>query len=221
MIKALIFDFDGLILDTETHEYEVLQEIFEEHGSVLAAICLGKGHRNCYAGFRPFEYLEEQIGKKLNHEELTQLRRERFAKRMESEKARPGVEAYLNAAKDLGLKIGLASSSDYKWVSGHLKQIGLFDDFEVIQTADDVEEVKPNPELYLLAAKNLGVSPAECLAFEDSVNGSIAAKRAGMKCVIVPNKVTGTLMFEDYDHRLESMAEMELALLLDHLNSQN
>lgn len=149
------------------------------------------------------------------------MRRERFAKRMETEKARPGVEAYLNAAKDLGLKVGLASSSDYKWVSGHLKQIGLFDDFEVIQTADDVEEVKPNPELYLLAAKNLGVSPSECLAFEDSVNGSIAAKRAGMKCVIVPNKVTSTLMFEDYDHRLESMAEMELALLLDHLNKQH
>lgn len=168
----------------------------------------------------PFDYLEEQIGKKLNHEELTQLRRERFAKRMETEKARPGVEAYLNAAKDLGLKIYFASSSDYNGFY-HLKQIGLFDDFEVIQTADDVEEVKPNPELYLLAAKNLGVSPAECLAFEDSVNGSIAAKRAGMKCVIVPNKVTGTLMFEDYDHRLESMAEMELALLLDHLNSQN
>ncbi|MCY8051870.1 HAD family hydrolase [Bacillus spizizenii] len=220
MIKALIFDFDGLILDTETHEYEVLQEIFEEHGSVLPLSVWGKVIGTA-AGFRPFEYLEEQIGKKLNHEELTTLRRERFAKRMETEKARPGVEAYLNAAKDLGLKVGLASSSNYKWVSGHLKQIGLFDDFEVIQTADDVEEVKPNPELYLLAAKNLGVSPSECLAFEDSVNGSIAAKRAGMKCVIVPNKVTSTLMFEDYDHRLESMAEMELALLLDHLNKQH
>lgn len=103
VIKALIFDFDGLILDTETHEYEVLQEIFEEHGSVFAAICLGKVIGTA-AGFRPFDYLEEQIGKKLNHEELTQLRRERFAKRMETEKARPGVEAYLNAAKDLGLK---------------------------------------------------------------------------------------------------------------------
>ncbi|KAF6602372.1 HAD-IA family hydrolase, partial [Bacillus sp. EKM417B] len=86
-----------------------------------------------------------------------------------------------------------------------LKELGLFDEFEVIQTADDVEEVKPNPELYLKAAEHLGVEPSECLAFEDSVNGSIAAKRAGMKCVIVPNKVTSALLFEEYDHRLESM----------------
>ncbi|MGY3836625.1 HAD family hydrolase [Bacillus atrophaeus] len=220
MIKALIFDFDGLILDTETHEYEVLQEIFEEHGSTLPLSVWGEVIGTA-AGFRPFVYLEEQLGRKLDHGELTKIRRERFSKRMETEKARPGVEAYLNAAKDLGLKVGLASSSDYKWVAGHLKQIGLFDDFEVIQTADDVEEVKPNPELYLKAAENLGVSPAECIAFEDSVNGSIAAKRAGMKCVIVPNKVTGSLLFEDYDHRLESMAEMELELLLDHLNARD
>nr|WGD69313.1 HAD family phosphatase [Bacillus subtilis] len=118
MIKALIFDFDGLILDTETHEYEVLQEIFEEHGSVFTAYLSGERSSELSCGFPvAFDYLEEQIGKKLNHEELTQLRRERFAKRMESEKARPGVEAYLNAAKVLGLKVGFASSSDYKWVS--------------------------------------------------------------------------------------------------------
>lgn len=140
---------------------------------------------------------------------------------MKTETARPGVEAYLAAAKELGLKVGLASSSDFKWVSGHLKELGLFDEFEVIQTADDVEEVKPNPELYLKGAEHLGVEPSECLAFEDSVNGSIAPKRAGMKCVIVPNKVTSALLFEEYDHRLESMAEMELELLLQRLNDQN
>ncbi|MDA4896621.1 hypothetical protein PFZ55_58250, partial [Streptomyces sp. MS2A] len=77
------------------------------------------------AGFQPFSYLEEQLQKKMDHEQLTKLRQERFTKIMENEKARPGGEAYLSAAKELGLKIGLASSSDYKWVSQHLKQIGL------------------------------------------------------------------------------------------------
>ncbi|AUJ78408.1 hypothetical protein CWD84_17020 [Bacillus siamensis] len=220
MIKALIFDFDGLILDTETHEYEVLQEMFEEHGSTLPLSVWGKVIGTA-AGFKPFAYLEEQLGRKLDHDELTAIRRARFDQRMKTETARPGVEAYLAAAKELGLKVGLASSSNFKWVSGHLKELGLFDEFEVIQTADDVEEVKPNPELYLKAAEHLGVEPSECLAFEDSVNGSIAAKRAGMKCVIVPNKVTSALLFEEYDHRLESMAEMELELLLQRLNNQN
>ncbi len=219
MIKAVIFDFDGLILDTETHEYEVLQEIFEEHGSALPMSVWGKVIGTS-AGFQPFVYLEEQLETKLDHEELTKMRQERFIKRMENEKPRPGVEAYLSAAKELGLKIGLASSSDYKWVSQHLKQIGLYDDFECIRTADDVEEVKPNPELYLKAADCLGVKPGECIAFEDSVNGSIAAKRAGMKCVIVPNQVTKTLLFEDYDHRLESMAELELERLIEKISEQ-
>ncbi|ATH95638.1 hypothetical protein ACH95_00600 [Bacillus glycinifermentans] len=219
MIKAVIFDFDGLILDTETHDYEVLQEIFEEHGSALPMSVWGKVIGTA-AGFQPFVYLEEQVQKKLDQERLESLRKERFLKRLESEKARPGVEAYLTAAKELGLKIGLASSSDYKWVSQHLKQIGLYDDFECIRTADDVEEVKPNPELYLQTAECLGVQPGECLAFEDSVNGSMAAKRAGMKCVIVPNKVTKSLLFEHYDHRLESMAEMELEQLIKKVSDQ-
>ncbi|WFA06193.1 HAD family hydrolase [Bacillus sp. HSf4] len=219
MIKAVIFDFDGLILDTETHDYEVLQEIFQEHGSDLPMSVWGKVIGTA-AGFKPFHYLEEQIQKKLDHEELTKMRQERFVKRMENEKARPGVEAYLSAAKELGLKVGLASSSDYKWVSQHLKQLGLYDDFECIRTADDVEEVKPNPELYLQTAECLGVKPEECIAFEDSVNGSTAAKRAGMKCVIVPNQVTKTLLFEHFDHRLESMAEMELEQLIEKLSEQ-
>lgn len=140
---------------------------------------------------------------------------------MKDESARPGVEAYLQAAKELGIKIGLASSSDYKWVSDHLKQIGLFDYFECIRTSDDVEEVKPNPELYLQTASRLGVEPKDCVAFEDSVNGSIAAKRAGMKCVIVPNKVTSTPQFEEYDVRLESMAEIELLQLFHQLEKED
>ncbi|MGE6630786.1 HAD family hydrolase [Bacillus sp. NPDC077027] len=219
MVKAIIFDFDGLILDTETHEYEVLQEMFVEHESELPLSVWGKVI-GTQAGFKPFEYLEKQLGKTLDHETLTADRRSRFQERIQNEVARPGVEAYLEAAKELGIKIGLASSSDYKWVSDHLKQIGLFDYFECIRTSDDVEEVKPNPELYLQTARCLGVVPSECVAFEDSVNGLMAAKRAGMKCVIVPNKVTSTLQFEEYDYRLESMAEIELLQLFHQLEEK-
>ncbi|WP_353856284.1 HAD family hydrolase [Bacillus sp. Bos-x628] len=220
MVKAIIFDFDGLILDTETHEYEVLQEMFAEHKAELPLSVWGNVI-GTQAGFKPFEYLEKQLGTPLDHEALTTDRRTRFQKRILNESARPGVKAYLEGAKELGIKIGLASSSDYKWVSDHLKQIGLFDYFECIRTSDDVEEVKPNPELYLQAASCLGVEPADCVAFEDSVNGLIAAKRAGMKCVIVPNKVTSTLQFEDYDYRLESMAEIELLQLFHQLEKED
>ncbi len=85
----IIFDFDGLILDTETHEYEVLQEMFEEHGSTLPSSVWGKVIGTA-AGFKPFAYLEEQLGRKPDHDELTAIRRGRFEQRMKTETARPG-----------------------------------------------------------------------------------------------------------------------------------
>lgn len=218
MIKAIIFDFDGLILDTETHEYEVLQEIFKEHGSELPLSVWGNVIGTS-SDFHPFTYLEEQLQKKLNHEDLTKVQEDKFKKRMASEIARPGVEAYLKAAKELGLKIGLASSSSYEWVSTYLRSLHLFEYFECIRTSDHVEKVKPDPALYIEAAKCLNVNPEECLAFEDSVNGASAAKKAGMFCTIVPNSVTKNMEFGEIDHRLESMAEMELEKVISFIES--
>src|SRR5699024_6394485 len=124
--------------------------------------------------------------RKLDQEMLQKDFQEKFDKKLFDQKARPGVEDYLKAAKELNLKVGLASSSHYDWVSNHLKRLNLFDYFECIKTADDVEIVKPDPALYNEAAKCLGLDPNECLVFEDSANGALAAKRAGMSCVIVP-----------------------------------
>jgi HAD superfamily hydrolase (TIGR01509 family) len=219
MIKAIIFDFDGLILDTETHEYEVLNEIFKEHQSELPLEVWGK-LIGTITSFNPFSYLEEQTKKTFNHDELKKLQNERFSQRIMQEHARPGVIDYLDAAKSLGLKIGLASSSNYEWVSSHLKRLQLLDRFECIRTSDHVEHVKPDPALYVETAKCLGVNPEECIAFEDSANGALAAKRAGMKCVTVPNTVTKGLEFCEVDHSLESMAHMELKQLISFLNEQ-
>jgi HAD superfamily hydrolase (TIGR01509 family) len=124
------------------------------------------------------------------------------------------VIAYLEAAKEMGLKIGLASSSTRSWVTGHLERIGLLHYFETVKTSDDVEQVKPNPALYLEAAKALGVKPEEAVAFEDSLNGAKAAKAAGMYCVVIPNPVTKHMNFEETDLVLESLAEKELHQLL-------
>lgn len=216
MIKAIIFDFDGLILDTETHEYEVLSELYAEHNCELPLDVWGKVV-GTVSDFHPFTYLEEQAKKKLNRDEFNERQKQLFTERIEQEAARPGVVDYLNAAKSLGIKIGLASSSNYDWVSSHLKRLNLLERFECIKTSDHVAEVKPNPALYLEAAKCLGVKPEECIAFEDSANGALAAKRAGMKCVIVPNEVTKNLEFCEVEHRLQSMAEMELKELISFL----
>lgn len=217
MIKAIIFDFDGLILDTETHEYEVLSEIFQEHDCELPLNVWGKviGTKS---DFSPYTYLQEQANKVIDENSIKAQLEERFTKRILLEEARPGVVDYIIAAKELGLKIGLASSSSYKWVSSHLNRLNLLDEFECIRTSDHVEHVKPDPALYVEAAKCLNVVPKECIAFEDSANGALAAKRAGMKCVIVPNSVTMNLDFCEVDHRLETMAAMKLQELVMFLN---
>lgn len=217
MIQAVIFDFDGLILNTEKVEYQVLQGLFREHRAELPLDvwkdCIGT-HADF---FDPVAYLEEQIENTVDRDGFVSSRRKRVLAELEDETALPGVENYLQTAKALGLKIGLASSSDYQWVSGHLRRLGLLDFFDCIRTSDDVEQVKPDPALYESAAECLGVKPEEAIAFEDSRNGSLAAKRAGMYCVVVPNEVTASMSFEDVDHQMASMAEMELAALIEFL----
>lgn len=219
MIKGIIFDFDGLILDTETHHFRILQEMFGEHGTEMP-IERWQQEIGTQSGFSTFGYLQEQIGREIDQEGLKRELEERFHSTLAEEGARDGVEDYLKRAKELGLKIGLASSSDYEWVSKYLRNLGLFDYFECIKTSDDVEKVKPDPALYLQAARCLGLQPEQCLVFEDSANGALAAKRAGMGCVIVPNAVTHTMDFCEVEHRLDSMADMPLHDLIEHVKSR-
>ena len=210
MFRAVVFDFDGLILDTETSEFRSFQDVFEKHGAVLELDvwkdCIGTSP----SAFDPYRYLEQCIGRPVDRELARAWRKERFEQLMKEESVRPGVESYLRRATELGLKIGLASSSTRAWVEGYLRQFHLLHYFHCIRTRDDVVRVKPDPELYLRALEELGVAPAHAVAFEDSPNGALAAKRAGMACVIVPNPLTETLIFGEVDLRLSSMAEMSL-----------
>lgn len=216
MIKALVFDFDGLIFDTETHEFRVHQEIFREHGVELPldvwSVCVGT-----VGNFDVYEYLAECLGRPVNRDRLLQTREAKFWHAILQEGPRPGVEAYLKTAKELGLKLGVASSSTYSWVSGFLKHLNLFDYFDCICTSNDVEHVKPDPALYRLALERLGVKPQEAVAFEDSVHGANAAKKAGLLCVVVPNSVTSSFDFGKVNYRLSSFQELDLPSLLSKL----
>jgi len=218
MIKGIIFDFDGLIMDTETHQYRILEEIFTEHGSELPINRWQQGI-GTHTGFSPFQYLEDKLERKIDHQLLKEQFKKRLYTKLAVEKARAGVVDYLKAAEGLDLKIGLASSSSFRWVSSHLYSLNIFDYFECIKTSDDVEKVKPDPSLYLQTAECLGLSVDECLVFEDSANGALAAKRAGMECVIVPNEMTHSMDFCAVEHRLDSMTDMSLTDVIDYVNS--
>lgn len=209
MIKGIIFDFDGLIFDTETHQYHILRDMFTEQNLDLP-IQFWQQEIGTQSGFSVFKYLEDLLGGKIKHDVLKEQFTKKYHAILASENARDGVEEYLKAARDMNLKIGLATSSTYNWVSGYLKQLGIIDYFECIRTSDNVEKVKPDPALYLQVADYLDLAPEECLVFEDSANGALAAKRAGMNCVIVPNEVTNTMDFCDVEYRMKSMADESL-----------
>jgi HAD superfamily hydrolase (TIGR01509 family) len=214
LIRAVVFDFDGTVFDSESHEYEVIAGIFREHGAELPlevwARCIGRE-----AGFfDPLAHLETCLGRAVDRDALARLRTERFHARIAGQGAMEGVEAAIDAAHELGLRVGLASSSPSRWVVPQLERLGVLSRFDAVRTADDVARVKPDPELYLSICAALGVDPAHAVAFEDSPNGALAARRAGMRCVVVPNAVTAGLSFGECDLRVPSMLHVRIPDLL-------
>lgn len=217
MIQAVVFDFDGTVFDSESHELETVREIFADHGAELPLAVWGACVGREAGFFDPLAYLEECIGRGVDREALARRRSERFQERIAGEGPLPGVADALDAARGMGLRVGLASSSTWGWVVPQLRALGLLDRFHAIRTADDVRQVKPDPELYLSVLDALGVEPAHAVAVEDSPNGALAARRAGMRCVVVPNAVTLHLEFGEADLRLVSLADLPLADLVERL----
>ena len=211
MIKAIVFDFDGLIIDTETPAYEAFREVFRTYEVELLldtyAQCIG----TTFAVFNPFNYLAEQLGKEIDHETVKRLVDERYEQLLDETTLRPGVLDYLAEAQARGLRIGLATSSPSSWINPYFDRFGLRQYFHSVTTADDVANVKPDPELYLKSLNKLGVTGSEAIAFEDSLNGLRAAKAAGLFCAIVPNPSTRHFPFRHHDLELDSMADMPLA----------
>ncbi|MGB6421786.1 MAG: HAD family hydrolase [Anaerolineales bacterium] len=220
MIRAIIFDFDGLILETEEPVYQSWQEIFQEYGCTFTFDLFGAHIGTTGGAFNPLAELESQLGEPLPYREIRQRQQAREMELVLKRSILPGVLDYLESAKAMGLKIGLASSSECAWVTGHLSRLGLIDYFDSIKGSDDVQNTKPNPELFLASINDLGVSPDQAVVFEDSVNGIIAAKKAGLSCVWVPNILTSRLSTDLADLRLESLEDMPLDELLQIIDIQ-
>ena len=213
-IRALIFDFDGLILDTEGPIFQSWQELYESYGGQLSFSTWSEIIGTVSNEFDHFEDLEEQIGYSLDRASLSPQRRQRELELIATQPLQPGVDTYLEDAKRFGLKIGLASSSPCDWVTGHLTQRGLIDYFDCIFARDDVSVVKPDPELYLSVLKALGVQAEQAFVIEDSPIGVTAAQRAGLFAVVVPNALTARLPLDHADMRLGSLADISLEELI-------
>ncbi len=213
MIKALIFDFDGLILDTETTEYLSWQELFHSF-DVPFPLAVWQQHIGTTT-FDPGAYLEAQVGRVIDWNVIGPQRQRRDQELLAQETILPGVVDYLAAARQLGLRVGLASSSPHHWVDAHLERLGLRQQFATVVCRDDVgNQPKPDPAVYRLALQQLDVAPAEALALEDSLNGVAAARAAGVWVTAVPNKMTASLTFDQANYRINSLTDMPLARLI-------
>lgn len=214
MIRALIFDFDGTILDTETPEFEVWQGVYARHGVRLELAEWARGI-GTWDAFDPHAHLESLSGKSFDRHGLRGEVRERVHETILAQGPIPGVLEVLEHAKARGLRLAVASSSDRDWVEEHLERLGLLAYFESLSTRYDVERVKPDPALYLHALAQLGLEPAQAVAIEDSPNGARAALAAGLKTIIVPNAVTQSLAFPEAAIRLERLDAAALDAMLE------
>jgi HAD superfamily hydrolase (TIGR01509 family) len=215
MIRALIFDFDGLILDTELPLFHSWQEIFREHGCDLSVEDWATLLDGSFELGDPFSRLEACVGRPVDRPSLHLRRIGREHELLLVQGPLPGVAETLAKARELQLKLAVASNSERAWVTGHLARLGLLARFDAIVCADDGVRAKPDPALFLAALDALGVQAAEAIAFEDSPAGISAARGAGIYCVAVPNPVTKSLPLSLTDLVLHSLADVPLQRLLD------
>ena len=220
-IRALIFDFDGLILDTESTEFQCWQELYAVHGCELSpdlyVDCIGRP--NGYFDF--YSHLQQLSGTSIDRGAVRAQRRARLTELNLLQPVLPGVAAYLRDARRLGLKVGLASSSSRAWVHGHLERLGLSEFFDVTKCVEDTAAHKPDPGPYLAVLDALNISPSEAVAFEDAPHGIASATAAGVLCIAVPNGMTKVLPLDQAGYHLSSLASMPLEDLLFQLTNRH
>lgn len=220
-MRAVLFDFDGLILDTESPEVDTWAEIFAEHGCELPLEWwfehIGRGADQVVT--LPEDLLEERVGGAIDRPAVRSGYTRRVLEAIDREQIRPGIAELIEEAKASGLLVAVASSSHLSWLEKHLKRLGIWDRFDAIACADDCPRTKPAPDIYLKALEKLGIEPGEAVALEDSPTGIRGAKAAGIPCVAIPNRVSIQLDLRHADAVVPSAADLDLSRLQSIANS--
>ena len=210
--SAVLFDFDGVLVDTEWAIYQAWLQTFQKHGHDLPldvyTHCIGSD----FATWSPKTHLEELSGLTFDWHDLDALRQIQILQDLDGEGPMSGVIDLLDQLHRDEITRAVVSSSSHHWVDGWLEKIGCVSHFQTVVCRGDAPNIKPAPDLYLEAARRLGADPAECLVIEDSLNGVKSAKAAGMPVWVVPNRVTAGLDFSGADGVFASLAEVASAL---------
>jgi HAD superfamily hydrolase (TIGR01509 family) len=216
--RAVVFDFDGLLMDTESSSLESWRfewrqwgveldpgTFFADHGGDLTQ----ERYARLAAAAGPEYSLEVSHARRIAHRDELNA----------GLGLAPGIEGWLDEGRELGLRLAVASSSPQEWVRGLLARTGYLDRFEVLAYGDEVAAAKPDPGIYLLALERLGLTGDDAIAVEDSPHGVVAAQGAGLRCVAIPNPHADPARFGAADLLLASAGQLSLAQALSSLSS--
>ncbi len=221
MIRALIFDFDGLIVDTEWPLIEAYRIVHLAHGVPFDETLFIRSVGHAEYAFDPWHGFFVRHSSRCDggspHTDRAALELERSAHKdrlLLAQPVLPGVAELLDAARQQNLRIGLASNSEHAWVEPHLERLNLIDRFEFLACRGDAPTPKPAPDLYKLVLNQFGLRGHEAIAFEDSATGTLAAKRANLHVVAVPNRCTAHHDLSVADLIVPSLSTLTLEDLL-------
>lgn len=210
--SAVLFDFDGVLVDTEWAIYQAWLRTFQTHGHDLPldvyTHCIGSD----FATWSPKTHLEDLTGRAFDWHDLDLRRQEEILSELSGEGTMQGVIALLERLTRDAVRRAVVSSSSHHWVDGWLEKLSFGHHFETVVCRGDAERIKPAPDLFLEAARRLDLAPADCLVIEDSLNGVKSAKAAGMAVWVVPNRVTAGLDFSAADRIFRSLDELAAVL---------
>ncbi len=206
--KGIIFDFDGVLVDTEVAIYNSWVDLYAREGQEISiatyAPCLGAG----YSHWDPAAHLEKLTGKTYNWELETPARQAKLEAELERNGLMPGAAELLDWCDSQEIPMTVASSSSRRWVEGWLRKLGIYERFVGVFCRTDGYPVKPNPALFLAARDCMRLASAECLIIEDSENGTISAQNAGIPCCAIPNRMTMASNLSRADYRADSLTDL-------------
>ena len=204
--QAILFDFDGVVLDTEWPIYITWKNLFEREGFDLPPEVYVKCIGSDFDTWSPEKYLEDLSGKTFDWDSENAARQVEILRSLEGSPPMPGATELIRNLADK--KTAVVSSSSHSWVDDWLEKLELITYFDTIVCRGDAPKIKPAPDLYLEAAKRLDVAPSDCLVIEDSMNGMISAHAAGMKVLAVPNRLTSVLDFSNAEWQEQSLQKV-------------
>ena len=214
--EAVIFDMDGVLIDSEPIHVGIEKLLFNKLGIDVSETVhrsyMGASNEFMYSDLRSRFNLSESVTELIDSDELF---RSDYFQRLDTIPANDGLISLLGQIKTAGLKLAVATSSSPEIADLLLNKCGIASFFDAIVTTSEAGKSKPSPDVYLLAAKKIGVSPEDCIVFEDSPNGLLSAKSAGMFCVVIQSDSELIQKLSKADYLIQSFTEITLTRLTD------